>query len=57
MMKGLAVAGKQEARRYWDNVACSSFDADVEEGMHTWWFTLRDWNAYPSFEVIDAKFL
>lgn len=55
--KGLAVAGRENARAYWSDVACSSFDTEVGEGgVNIWWFTLQDWSAYPSFAVVDPEF-
>lgn len=45
--KNEAVSGTGEARTYWSEVACSAF-----EGINTWWFTLQDWSAVPSFAVV-----
>ncbi|KUJ13846.1 glycoside hydrolase family 17 protein [Mollisia scopiformis] len=47
--KNLAVSGTDEARSYWEQVACTAFYA-----MNTFWFTLQDFNAVPSFAVLGA---
>ncbi|KAE8444321.1 hypothetical protein EG329_000631 [Mollisiaceae sp. DMI_Dod_QoI] len=45
--KNQAVPGVDEARTFWEAVACSAF-----ENINTFWFTLQDWSAVPSFAVV-----
>lgn len=47
---GAAVPGVKNAASYFQQVACTSFGV-----MNTFWFTWQDWNAKPSFAVVDAK--
>ncbi|KAF8859744.1 glycoside hydrolase family 17 protein [Acephala macrosclerotiorum] len=46
-VKNQATPGTGEARMYWSAVACSAFDR-----INTFWFTLQDWSAVPSFAVV-----
>jgi glucan endo-1,3-beta-D-glucosidase len=48
--KNLAVASVENAKIYWDEVACSAFSS-----MNTFWFTLQDYYAVPSFAVVDVN--
>lgn len=45
-----AVPSVANAQRYWKDVACSSFAS-----MHTFWYSLQDFNASPSFGVADGN--
>jgi len=45
-----AVPSVANAQQYWKTVACSSF-----KSMHTFWYTLQDFNASPSFGIADAN--
>lgn len=45
--KNLAETGRDEAEAYWGDVACEAFGS-----VNTWWFTLQDWSAVPSFAVV-----
>ncbi|KAF4630268.1 hypothetical protein G7Y89_g7870 [Cudoniella acicularis] len=38
------------AQQYWSSVACSAFNSG-----HTFWYTLQDFSASPSFGVIDSN--
>ena len=49
--KGMAVASTANAKTYWDDVACSAFGQ-----KNTFWFTLQDFSANPSFAVVDGNF-
>jgi len=46
-----AVPSVSNAQTYWNSVACSAF-----ESAHTFWYTLQDYSASPSFGVVDANF-
>ena len=46
-----AVASVANAQQYWSTVACAAFN----DG-HTLWYSLQDFNASPSFGVVDANF-
>jgi len=47
---GAAVASTANAQQYWSTVACAAFaQAD------TFWYTLQDYSASPSFGVVDAN--
>jgi glucan endo-1,3-beta-D-glucosidase len=46
-----AVASVANAQQYWSTVACAAFN----DG-HTFWYSLQDFNASPSFGVVDANF-
>jgi glucan endo-1,3-beta-D-glucosidase len=48
--KNLAVASVENAKTYWDEVACSAFSS-----MNTFWFTLQDYYAVPSFAVVGVN--
>ncbi len=48
--KGAAVPSKTNAQQYWISVACSAF-----KEANTFWFTLRDYTANPSFSGLDAN--
>lgn len=52
--KNLAVPSVANARKYWQAVACDAFNT-----VNTFWFTLQDWSAVPSFGVIgkDSEML
>jgi len=39
------------AQQYWSTVACSAFNSG-----HTFWYSLQDYSASPSFGVVDANF-
>ena len=45
-----AVPSVPNAARYWKEVACSSFAS-----MHTFWYSLQDFYASPSFGVADGN--
>jgi glucan endo-1,3-beta-D-glucosidase len=45
-----AVPSVANAQQYWSSVACSSFAS-----AHTFWYTLQDFSASPSFGVLDAS--
>lgn len=45
-----AVPNVANAGRYWKEVACSSFSS-----MHTFWYSIQDYNASPSFGVADGS--
>jgi len=45
-----AVPSVANAQEYWSQVACSSFNS-----AHTFWFSLQDYSANPSFGVVDAN--
>ncbi|KIW98920.1 uncharacterized protein Z519_00583 [Cladophialophora bantiana CBS 173.52] len=47
---GQAVASVQNAQTYYDGVGCTAFG----EGINTWWYTLQDTGASPSFGVVGA---
>jgi len=46
----LAVPSVANAQQYWSTVACAAF-----EQAHTFWYTLQDYSASPSFGVVDAN--
>jgi glucan endo-1,3-beta-D-glucosidase len=46
-----AVASVANAQQYWSTVACSAFNSG-----HTFWYSLQDFNASPSFGVVDANY-
>lgn len=46
---GNAVPGVSQAASYFQQVGCSSFGA-----MNTFWFTFQEWNAEPSFAVVNS---
>lgn len=46
--KNKAVASVENSKKYYQAVGCSAF-----KSLNTFWFTLQDWSAYPSFGVID----
>lgn len=48
--KNNAVASVANAKQYYKTVGCSAF-----KSLNTFWFTLQDWSAYPSFGVIDEN--
>ncbi|MCJ1375994.1 hypothetical protein MMC20_007232 [Loxospora ochrophaea] len=48
---GAAVPSVSNAQSYWSSVACQAFDE-----AHTFWYTLQDAGASPSFGVVDANF-
>lgn len=52
--KGLAVPSIQNAKTYWKSVACSTF-ANAGRGLNTFWFTVQDWRAVPSFAVLGEE--
>ncbi|KAH7333129.1 glycoside hydrolase superfamily [Rhexocercosporidium sp. MPI-PUGE-AT-0058] len=52
--KGLAVPSIQNAKTYWKGVACSTF-AKTGKGLNTFWFTIQDWRAVPSFAVLGEE--
>lgn len=45
-----AVPSVANAQQYWSTVACSAFSSG-----HTFWYTLQDFAASPSFGVVDAN--
>ncbi|TVY20102.1 putative glucan endo-1,3-beta-glucosidase eglC [Lachnellula arida] len=45
-----AVASVANAQQYWTTVACSAFNSG-----HTFWYTLQDFSASPSFGVLDSN--
>ncbi|KAI9759010.1 MAG: hypothetical protein M4579_002673 [Chaenotheca gracillima] len=47
---GAAVPSTANAQKYWSTVACAAF-----EQAHTFWYTLSDTNASPSFGVVDTN--
>ncbi|OAP62242.1 hypothetical protein AYL99_04445 [Fonsecaea erecta] len=47
---GEAVASVENAQTYYDAVGCTAFG----EGINTWWYTLQDSGASPSFGVVGA---
>lgn len=47
--EGLAVANIANAKKYYKEVGCGAFAS-----LNTWWFTLQDWNAKPSFAVVNS---
>ncbi len=49
--ENLAVPSVANAQQYWSTVACSAFNAG-----HTFWYTLQDFGASPSFGVVDSNF-
>lgn len=46
-----AVANVTTAQQYWDNVTSAAF-----EEIDTFWYALQDFDASPSFGVVDASF-
>ncbi|RDL41705.1 (Trans)glycosidase [Venustampulla echinocandica] len=46
-----ATPSVDNAQRYWKEVACSAFSS-----AHTFWYSLQDFNASPSFGVLDVNF-
>lgn len=48
---GQAVASVENAEAYWKSVACSAFNR-----AHTFWYSLQDVGATPSFGVTDANY-
>jgi len=46
-----AVPSVANAQQYWSTVACSAFSSG-----HTFWYTLQDFSASPSFGVLDANY-
>lgn len=46
---GQAVPSVANAQQYWSTVACSAFNSG-----HTFWYSLQDYYASPSFGVVDA---
>ena len=46
----LAVPSVQNAQTYYDEVGCTAFGS----GVNTWWYTLQDSGASPSFGVVGA---
>ncbi|KAJ5232505.1 hypothetical protein N7468_005461 [Penicillium chermesinum] len=49
--EGAAVASIPNAKKFWDQVACSLFDSDI----NTWWYILQDYPASPSFGVVGQQ--
>lgn len=49
--RGAAVPSIANAQSYWKTVACRAFNE-----AHTFWYILQDYNASPSFGVVDAQF-
>ena len=45
-----AVPSVDNAKTYYDGVACIAFASDI----NTWWYTLQDTGSSPSFGVVDA---
>ncbi|KKY25888.1 putative glycoside hydrolase family 17 [Phaeomoniella chlamydospora] len=45
--EGAATPSTENLQSYWKSVGCQAFDS-----AHTFWYTLDDWNASPSFGVI-----
>jgi glucan endo-1,3-beta-D-glucosidase len=45
-----AVPNVANAGRYWKEVACSAFSS-----MHTFWYSIQDFDASPSFGVADGN--
>jgi glucan endo-1,3-beta-D-glucosidase len=45
-----AVPSVANAQQYWSSVACSAFNSG-----HTFWYTLQDFAASPSFGVVDSN--
>ncbi|TVY28705.1 putative glucan endo-1,3-beta-glucosidase [Lachnellula hyalina] len=45
-----AVPSVDNAQQYWKTVACSAFNSG-----HTFWYTLEDFSASPSFGVLDSN--
>ena len=45
-----AIPSVANAQQYWSQVACSAFDSG-----HTFWYTLQDFSASPSFGVVDVN--
>ena len=45
-----AVPSVANAQQYWSQVACSAFNSG-----HTFWYTLQDFSASPSFGVVDSN--
>jgi len=45
-----AVPSVANAQQYWSTVACSAFN-----NGHTFWYTLQDFSASPSFGVLDSN--
>ncbi|KAM0141484.1 hypothetical protein ACHAP3_002349 [Botrytis cinerea] len=45
-----AVASVDNARTYWKQVACEAFNQG-----HTFWYSLQDFDAIPSFGVVDGN--
>lgn len=48
--ENLAVPSIANAQQYWSTAACSAFAAG-----HTFWYTLQDYSASPSFGVVDSN--
>jgi glucan endo-1,3-beta-D-glucosidase len=48
---GQAVPSVPNAQEYWSTVACSAFNSG-----HTFWYSLQDYGASPSFGVVDSNF-
>jgi len=48
-VSGQGVASVANAEEYWQTVGCSLFDQ-----VNTWWYTLQDAGATPSFGVVGA---
>lgn len=46
-----AVPSVANAQLYWNTVACSAFN-----NGHTFWYSLQDFSASPSFGVVDANY-
>ncbi|KAG4422093.1 hypothetical protein IFR04_004720 [Cadophora malorum] len=46
-----AVPSVANAQQYWSTVACSAFNSG-----HTFWYSLQDFAASPSFGVVDANY-
>jgi glucan endo-1,3-beta-D-glucosidase len=48
---GKAVASLANAKQFWDTVACNAF-----QHMHVFWYSLQDFNASPTFGVVDNNY-